>query len=173
MSLVEEYEIELSTPECDLESAIYKATAALSADVSDALPYLNSTLEKAEFIPGIPVLVWTEGSHKYALRARELAISNVDDRAQAQKLAGAVVRRINSVWDKRDEMEPSYASYVRPKVLDILKQLPLTNCRECGLATCMAFADALSKDKTELEECPPLCGDERTDKLQALRDMGL
>lgn len=171
--LIEDYEIELSTPECDLESPIFRASVSLDADISDVLPYVNATVEKAEFIPGIPVLVWTEDSRKYALRSREIAISNIADRGQAQDIVVAIVERINAIWEKRDEIKPSYDSFERPKVLEILKRLPRTNCKECGLPTCMAFADALAKDKKELEECPPICGDECTQQILELRDMGL
>lgn len=36
----------------------------------------------------------------------------------------------------------------------IFKMLPKTNCKECGLPTCMAFAMALAGGKTELAKCP-------------------
>jgi len=38
--------------------------------------------------------------------------------------------------------------------LDIFKLLPKTNCRECGVPTCMAFAMKLAQKKAELSECP-------------------
>ncbi len=173
MGLITDFSIELSTPECDLESAIYRASVSIDADISEALPYVNATVEKAEFIPSVPVLVWTEGSHKYALRPREVAISNITEMKEAQQLASQIVARINSIWDRKSEIEPSYESYERPKVLDILKLLPRTNCRECGLATCMAFADSLAKDKQSLEDCPALSGAECVQQLDALREMGL
>jgi ArsR family metal-binding transcriptional regulator len=173
LSLIENYEIVLSTPECDLESPIYRASVSLSSDISEVLPYFNATVEKGEFIPGIPVLTWTENSHKYALRAKEVAISNIADRDEAQKIVASLVERINSIWEKKDKVKPSFESYERPKILEILKLLPRTNCKECGLATCMAFADSLAKGKKELGECPPLGGDECADKLTLLRDMGL
>ena len=87
--LIKDYEIELSTPECDLESPIFRASVSLDADISEVLPYVNATVQKAEFIPGIPVLVWTEDSRKYALRSREIAISNITDREQAQGIVGS------------------------------------------------------------------------------------
>jgi ArsR family metal-binding transcriptional regulator len=173
LGLIKDYDIELSTPECDLASAIYRASVAIDADISEALPYVNATVEKAEFLPGVPVLVWTEGSRRYALRPREIAMSGITEMKEARRLASEMVARINSIWDRRDEIEPSYESYERPKVLEILKQLPRTNCKECGLATCMAFADALAKDKTSLEDCPALLGSECGDQLEALREMGL
>ncbi|MFC1782368.1 acetyl-CoA decarbonylase/synthase complex subunit gamma [Planctomycetota bacterium] len=38
--------------------------------------------------------------------------------------------------------------------LQIFKLLPKTNCKECGLPTCLAFAMALAQKKAKLEDCP-------------------
>ncbi|MFC2157111.1 acetyl-CoA decarbonylase/synthase complex subunit gamma [Acidobacteriota bacterium] len=38
--------------------------------------------------------------------------------------------------------------------LEIFKLLPKTNCGECGIPTCMAFAMKLAQKKAELSECP-------------------
>lgn len=38
--------------------------------------------------------------------------------------------------------------------LDIYKLLPKTNCRECGFATCLAFAMQLAKKAVGLDKCP-------------------
>lgn len=38
--------------------------------------------------------------------------------------------------------------------LDIFKLLPKTNCGDCGVPTCMAFAMKLAQKKAELIECP-------------------
>ena len=38
--------------------------------------------------------------------------------------------------------------------IDIFKQLPKTNCKECGFPTCLAFAMSLAQGKTELAKCP-------------------
>lgn len=38
--------------------------------------------------------------------------------------------------------------------LDIYKLLPKTNCRDCGFATCLAFAMALNQKKVSLDKCP-------------------
>ncbi|MFH1339413.1 MAG: acetyl-CoA decarbonylase/synthase complex subunit gamma [Candidatus Omnitrophota bacterium] len=40
--------------------------------------------------------------------------------------------------------------------LDIYKLLPKTNCRECGFATCLAFAMQLAKRQVEAVKCPYL-----------------
>ncbi|MBC7346196.1 MAG: acetyl-CoA decarbonylase/synthase complex subunit gamma, partial [Clostridia bacterium] len=38
--------------------------------------------------------------------------------------------------------------------LEIYKQLPKTNCKECGHPTCLAFAMALASGKASLDACP-------------------
>ncbi|MFH2069977.1 MAG: acetyl-CoA decarbonylase/synthase complex subunit gamma [Elusimicrobiota bacterium] len=40
--------------------------------------------------------------------------------------------------------------------LDIYKLLPKTNCKKCGLPTCLAFAMALASKKTSLDKCPDI-----------------
>lgn len=38
--------------------------------------------------------------------------------------------------------------------LEIFKQLPKTNCKDCGQPTCLAFAMALASGKASLDACP-------------------
>ena len=38
--------------------------------------------------------------------------------------------------------------------LDIYKLLPKTNCKQCGYATCLAFAMALAKKAVDIDKCP-------------------
>ena len=38
--------------------------------------------------------------------------------------------------------------------LDIFKNLPKTNCKDCGFPTCLAFAMQLAGKKVELDKCP-------------------
>ncbi|MFA5143876.1 MAG: acetyl-CoA decarbonylase/synthase complex subunit gamma [Candidatus Omnitrophota bacterium] len=46
--------------------------------------------------------------------------------------------------------------------LDIYKLLPKTNCRECGFATCLAFAMALAQKKISLDKCPKITAQARS-----------
>ncbi len=171
--LIEDYEMALSTPACDLSSPLYLAKLSLDADIGEVLPYVNATVEKGEFLPDLPVLVWRERGRKYALRSREISISNLADREEAEREAREIVERINGIWENRDALEPSYATWERPKVLEIFKLLPRTNCGECGVPACMAFASDLSKGKARPEDCPPLREEGCAEALHSLRDLGL
>ncbi len=85
--LIDDYDIELSTPACDLTATVYTARISVESDLSEVLPYVNATVEKGEFLPDRPVLVFRERAHKYALRPREISISNVADRDEASEEA--------------------------------------------------------------------------------------
>ncbi|HAS28522.1 MAG TPA: acetyl-CoA decarbonylase/synthase complex subunit gamma [Dehalococcoidia bacterium] len=49
--------------------------------------------------------------------------------------------------------------------IEIFKMLPKTNCGECGVPTCLAFAMSLAAGKTELSKCPYL-SEEARNKLE-------
>jgi len=50
--------------------------------------------------------------------------------------------------------------------LEIFKLLPKTNCKKCGMPTCLAFAMALAQKRAKLEDCPDV-SHEAKDKLAA------
>ena len=50
--------------------------------------------------------------------------------------------------------------------LEIFKLLPKTNCKKCGMPTCLAFAMALAQKRAKLEDCPDV-SDEAKEKLAA------
>ncbi|MHC4524887.1 MAG: acetyl-CoA decarbonylase/synthase complex subunit gamma [Planctomycetota bacterium] len=50
--------------------------------------------------------------------------------------------------------------------LDIFKLLPKTNCKKCGMPTCLAFAMQLAQKRAELDACPCV-SEEAKDKLAA------
>jgi len=50
--------------------------------------------------------------------------------------------------------------------LEIFKLLPKTNCKKCGMPTCLAFAMALAQKRAKLEDCPYV-SQEAKEKLSA------
>jgi ArsR family metal-binding transcriptional regulator len=65
-------------------------------------------------------------------------------------------REINDVWDKRDTITPRFQGMPRPQVIQILKYLPKTNCRDCGEPTCMVFATLVAEGVKDSNDCPSL-----------------
>ncbi len=53
----------------------------------------------------------------------------------------------------KDQIEPCTTGMPRPGIIDILKLLAKTNCRECGEPTCMVFATKVAEGAKEAEDC--------------------
>jgi hypothetical protein len=51
--------------------------------------------------------------------------------------------------------------------IQIFKLLPKTNCKECGVPTCLAFAMNLASGKAELESCPYVSDEAREQLAEA------
>jgi acetyl-CoA decarbonylase/synthase complex subunit gamma len=51
--------------------------------------------------------------------------------------------------------------------IQIFKLLPKTNCKECGVATCLAFAMNLAAGKAELDTCPYVSAEAREQLAEA------
>ena len=51
--------------------------------------------------------------------------------------------------------------------IQIFKLLPKTNCKECGVPTCLAFAMNLASGKAELDECPYVSDEAREQLAEA------
>ncbi|HEY5527377.1 MAG TPA: hypothetical protein VIK02_07340 [Candidatus Anoxymicrobiaceae bacterium] len=94
--MIEEFSIALSISD-DCEASIYTAKVRLSEDLTEALPEVSASLQEAEFIPDPPVVVWTEATHSYTMRPREIEISNIADRDEANEVVAVLIERINSI----------------------------------------------------------------------------
>ncbi len=51
--------------------------------------------------------------------------------------------------------------------IQIFKLLPKTNCKECGVPTCLAFAMNLASGKAELDSCPHVSDESRAQLAEA------
>ena len=51
--------------------------------------------------------------------------------------------------------------------IQIFKLLPKTNCKECGVPTCLAFAMNLASGKGELDSCPYVSEEARAQLAEA------
>lgn len=171
--LIEEYTVELEEPECVPGVAIYSARVRIEDDVSAVMPYLNATLPRAQYGGDNTYIMWKEGDRKLALRPHELAISLIFDREQALDLTKEFVSKINEIWGRRGEITPSHEEWMPPGPLEVYKLLPKTNCRECGLSTCLAFAAGLIGGNKCIEDCPELVREESSDEAESLRKLGL
>lgn len=154
--LIPGYELELFTPPWDPELDGYVAKANLPGDIREVIPYLNAVISGAVYNPEADALTWKEDGFSFGVHPHEVATYLVEDRAEAERVLGQVIERINACRSQREQIRPSHAARQRPKPLELYGLLPRTNCGECGEPTCFTFALKLIALEAVPERCPPL-----------------
>jgi ArsR family metal-binding transcriptional regulator len=159
--LLKSYTKEIFRPECNPSFESLHCIAHLDQDVAEVLPYLNTVLGGFEYYKDPPVVTFRTHGKIITIHPRKIAINALKDEKEADKILKWLEREINGVWEKRDEIEPSYEGTPKPKVIEVLKLLPKTNCKECGQPTCMVFATRVAAGAKGPEDCPELDDDIR------------
>lgn len=153
--LLESYDLEIFNSACNPGAMAVHCFAHLDQDVSRALPYLNSVLGGFEYIQEPPSVTFKVHGKLITVHGRKIAINALKDEEEAHKIVTWLKGEINSAWDNREQICPSFKGVGRPQFIEVLKLLPKTNCRKCGAPTCMVFATKLI-DGVGVEKCPEL-----------------
>ena len=158
-------------PKMDSTKEVLHAIATFQADISPSFPYVNAELGGWDYDQTNQVLLLKLSDGKWiTLHPHKIAMRGVRDMEEAHALLAWIQAQINDIYEHREEITPRYTGQAGLKVMNILKLLPMTNCKLCGYATCMAYAAALREGEIRLEDCPPLWEEkylEKRDKLQA------
>jgi ArsR family metal-binding transcriptional regulator len=154
--LLKSYRKEIFRPECNPSFESLHCIAHLDQDVSAALPFLNAVLGGFEYLKDPPAVMFRVHGKLITVHGTQIAVNALQDEAEADKILEWLKREINSAWENRKLITPSCEGQPKPKVLDILKLLPKTNCRDCGEPTCMVFAVRLAEGVKGAADCPPI-----------------
>jgi ArsR family metal-binding transcriptional regulator len=133
-----------------------RCVAYLDENISDVLPYLNTVLRGHQYITDPTSLTLKFNGKLITLYSQEIAINIVKDTAEADSILEWLKQKINDTWKRRNQIKPSFSAAQKPGILNILKLLPKTNCKECGQPTCMVFAMLVTEGKKGPEDCPQL-----------------
>jgi ArsR family metal-binding transcriptional regulator len=143
----------------------------LPADIAAVYPYVNAQLTGCAYNHAGQTLSWAEGRHKIVLRSRSLAVSQLPDWESAAAAAGRLVEFLNDVWAQRAQLQPRLEPWPQAAPLALLRQLPATNCRACGQATCYQFALQLMARQVTPEQCSPLGEPDLAERRAVLKEM--
>src|SRR3990172_2718384 len=167
--LIERYDLELFPPPCEPGAERFSAVARLTVDISEVLPYLNTTLRGAVYHRAANALTWKKGGHNIAFHAYEIATSNAEDRDAAIREIDGLIKLVNRIWEQRAEITPDYETHQRPTPMAVYKLLPQTNCKQCGEPTCFTFALKLAASQKQITDCPPLSEPKYAERQAALQ----
>jgi ArsR family metal-binding transcriptional regulator len=154
--LLRGYRKEIFRPECNPRFESLHCIAHLAEDITEVLPYLNTVLGGHQYFREPSALTFKHHGKLITLHARKIAVNALRDEEEADKILEWLKGEINETWEKRSEIRPSFETPARPRILEILKLLPRTNCRECGQPTCMVFAAQVAEGGRGTEDCSPL-----------------
>jgi len=140
--------------------------------LADVIPYLATLPGIIAYNPETLTLTFRRQPGFMTLYPDKVYITQVNNTEEGLELLKALVDAVNATWEHRLELVAAMAARRVPRPLDIWSLLPRTNCKECGEATCIAFAVGLLQQKRELAECQPLQVDgafaDRRAALQAM-----
>ena len=154
--LLKGYSKEIFRPECNPGFESVHCIVHLDQDISAVLPYLNAVLGGFEYLRNPPAVVFRSQGRLITVHSRKIAINALRDEDEADKILAWLQREINQAWENREEIDPSYEGAPKPKLIEILKLLPKTNCKDCGEPTCMVFAARMAEGVQDPEDCRPL-----------------
>lgn len=161
---------EIFRPKMDSTKEVLHAIATFEADISPALPYINAELGGWDYDQTNQVLLLKLADGKWiTLHSHKIAIRGARDMEEARALLEWIKAQINEVYERREAITPRYTGQAGLKIMEILKLLPMTNCKACGYATCMAYAAALREGEIRLKDCPPLQEEKFREKREKLQ----
>jgi len=172
--LLRDYKFKLVFPECNPSVTTVNALADLSDDISEVLPYLNATIKGCIYNPDAGTLRFVKDGRVITLYPTLAAVSRLKDEIEAREVLDSLKELINTTYERREQIKPSYKKGDELKVIDIYKLLPGTNCKECGEPTCFAFANKIVRQEANVMRCAPLYSEEnsaRREKLLAMLEL--
>jgi DNA-binding CsgD family transcriptional regulator/ArsR family metal-binding transcriptional regulator len=139
-----------------LGDALMTARFTLDTDVSELFPYINTVVQGAFFYEKPLFIKFLLDGLLVALLPDRGAFAPFEEKSRAYAFMERLVNFLNDLYLRRNTIVPNHKKVRQVSVLDIFKLLPGTNCGECGMKTCMAFAAALSKLDAVTDQCPAL-----------------
>jgi len=126
----------------------------LSMDIEFLFPYINALADKVQLYENPSYIRFHFGRILCVLYPRKGFASPFNDNKDARSFIERLMAFLNDINQRRNDITPRYKVFIQTSITQILKLLPLTNCNECGLKTCMAFAAMISQQQTIPERCP-------------------
>lgn len=134
----------------------YNAKFELDFEILHLFPYINAEIKGTQFQTKPSYVKFIYKERLCILYPTEGAFTPVENKADAFDFLESLITLLLSIADCKENISPDYREYRPVSTVEILKILPGTNCRDCGFSTCLAFAAALSRQKTILTKCPYL-----------------
>jgi len=163
--------LKLVNIECMPTSTKFNAIVDLEVDIGDLLPYLATVIRGCTYIHGTGELNYMDKGHIIAIRSRQITVTALADVVEARQVCENLRNMINEVDTQRESITPTLRKQARLDPLTVYRELPQTNCGECGEATCMAFAARVVSRELTANGCKILLENEYNGQRERLWQM--
>jgi ArsR family metal-binding transcriptional regulator len=139
--------------DCIADPTKNRVIAEFSDNVVAVFPYLNAVLPHVMYNPGANTITLKREWRILTFYPHVAVMAKVDGEDDARTQLTWFQQLCNDTWRRREEITPCYVPRRLLGPLDVYLLLPRLNCKECGEATCMAFAFELLLGGRSLSEC--------------------
>lgn len=150
------YWFQLVNIDCLPGSAHFNVVMRLNESIPELLPYLAAVIPNCTYVHGSGVINVMDAGHIVGIYPERITLTDVSGPDQAEALCALYFSRIQAVRERSDSIQPLFETRPKRSVLEFYRDLPKTNCGQCGHATCLAFAAAIYRGETTLGACLPL-----------------
>jgi ArsR family metal-binding transcriptional regulator len=169
--LIDRLEFKLVNIECMPTSTKFNAIVDLEVDIGDLLPYLATVIRGCTYIHGTGELNYMDRGHIIAIKSGQITVTALADEAEARQVCEDLRNKINEVDKQWESITPTLRKHARLDPLTVYRELPRTNCGECGETTCMAFAARVVNRELTANCCKILLEKEYNGQRQRLWQM--
>lgn len=142
--------------DCLADPSKNRVIAEFSDHVDAVFPYLNAVMPNLMYNPGANTVTARREWRILTFYPHVVVMARVDGAEDAEAQLAWFRDLANETWRRRAEIEPLYERRKLLGPLDAYLLLPRLNGRQCGEATCMAFAFSLQLSGCEVGRCPRL-----------------
>ncbi len=123
-------------------------------DMGPLLPYINAVAERAELYDQPSMVRFVFQGIYCAVYPNRCIASPMNSKEHVRDFVDELIAYLTSILERKEEIIPRNTVFKPGAVPQILKLLPKTNCGDCGLKTCMAFAAMVAKQQVSPSQCP-------------------
>lgn len=138
---------------CTTDSLRIRIKAIFSRDISEIFPYLNTHLKTGIYNKNANTFTFNKEHKIITMYSDNVAIAKLLNETDAFETLDYIKDTINSVYENKDNIEPSEEMIKLPSPLELYFYLPKLNCRKCGQPTCLAFATKVLNGQINAKRC--------------------
>lgn len=168
---VDQIKLDRTLP-CIAEEGSLQVHAKASISLRPILPYLNTVLKKTNYDHAAGHLNFIiDNRIAVAVQDDKLVLRKIANTTAAYEMLDRLKEMFNDIYERRDEIAPTTELKKVISVIDYYKLLPRTNCKKCGVPTCLAFANLLYQEEGVPEDCPILKEKEYEENLEKIKEI--